>query len=712
MDPTTGGPPLPPPQFVGTSEVLERAAEAVTSSPGGAIALTGSPGSGKSAMAARLVSMLDDRFDGEPIWLSCEGEVGRRVEAADLANAILGRLGHALPASADPAASIEAAKEALSDERRLLVFDDVSDEGQIWDLLPSRSDSAAIVISRDGLSRLPIPHFELGPLPMPAAIRLLREAAGNPAALEDLALCESLVEAAAGLPLTIRLLSAQIAGGTDPFQLLRLLRDESTRRSFVESEFASNSMRSAVAATAGSLSPQGEALLGFLSLMNEDIITPRDLHLELGTSRVVEDGLRELLRLSLLEMAEDGSYRMHPAVRRFAREQLGEEELDALANRLVPSQLSSKVLEKLRQEAIGEPAAGQLSDHIEAQEYALRVAAGSGDRLGEATALGNLGALYRDRGHFEDATAAFQAALDASEAIDDESGAARVRLNLGNVAHAQGQLGNAEVYYRRALEGLAATGDADVRGGASILLGDVLAATDREDEAAVLYDEVHRSAPAGSDLANRALGRAARLAERDGDFDRARVLYESALEGKEISDAERADLTLRSAVLDLREGDGWRAANRLDRSAALFRRAGNINGAVRAALLSGAIAVTGDEIEMAETRFEEADQLLGDAENPRLSGLVAFALALLDAKRERGEEARDLLERALARFRELDDALGEALALLALGPLIEAFGDHGEAATVAALARDKLAELGMEELAPELGLIQMALRGD
>jgi len=137
MDPTAGGPPPSPPQFVGASEVLERAAEAVTSS-GGAIALTGMPGSGKSALAARLVALLDDRFDGEPIWLSCESEVGRRVEAADLASAILGRLGHALPASADPAASIEAAKEALNDERRLLVFDDVSDEGQVWDLLPSR----------------------------------------------------------------------------------------------------------------------------------------------------------------------------------------------------------------------------------------------------------------------------------------------------------------------------------------------------------------------------------------------------------------------------------------------------------------------------------------------------------------------------------------------------------------------------------------------
>jgi len=547
---------------------------------------------------------------------------------------------------------------------------------------------------------------------MPAAVHLLREAAGNPPTLNDLALCHSLVEAAAGLPLTIRILSAQIAGGADPFQLLRQLRDESTRRSFVESEFASNSMRSAFAATVGSLSPQGEALLGFLSLMNEDVITPRDLDLELGTSMAVKDGLRELLRLRLLEMTEDGSLRMHSAVRRFAREQLGEEGLDALANRLVPSHLNSKVLEKLRQEAIGEPVVGQLSDHIEAQEYALRVAAGSGDRVGEATALGNLGALYGDRGRFEDARAAFQAALDAWESIDDQSGAARIRLNLGNIAHAQGQLGDAEAYYRRALEVLATTHDADVRGAASILLGDVLAATDREAEAAVLYDEIHRSASTGSDLANQALGRTARLAEHDGDFDRARALYESALEGGELSDAERADLTLRSAVLDLQRGDGWNAASRLDQSVALFRRAGNIDGAVRAALLSGAIAVAADKIEMAEARFEEADRLLGDAENLRLSGLVAFALALLGTKRERGKEARDLLERALACFRELDDDLGEALALRALGPLIEALGDHGEAATVSALARDKLAGLGMEKLAPELGLIQMALRGD
>lgn len=708
MDPTAGGAPLPPAQLVGAAAVLEDAAQALAL-PGSAIALTGPPGSGKSSLASRLVAMLGDRFDGVPIWLSCENEIGRRVEAADLATAILAHLGRALPVSTDPTLSIEAAKALLSDERKLLIFDDVADEGQVWDLLPSRSGSATILISRDPLDGLPIPHFELGPLPLPAAVQLLRASAGNPRELEDQALCDSLVEAAAGLPLTIRLLGSLIADGADPHQVLRQLRDETTRRSFVEPEFVTNSMRGTLAATVGSLSPQGEALLGFLSLM-EEAITPSEIELELGTSPAVQDGLAELLRLGLLERGEYDSLRLHSPVRRFARERLAAEGIDAPAQQLVDAHLSSKALEALRQKAREAPSGGELSDHVEAQEYALRVAAAAGDRHGEATALANLGALYSDRGHYGDAEGAFRAALEVSEAIGDMSAAASTYLNLGNVARGQARLEEAETYYRKAREVFAQTGEVGRGAIASLLIGDLLAEAGRADDAATLYDEVHRTASPGSELATRAIASAARLAENRGDFDRALAMYESALDG-EIDDVGRAGLVMHLGVLKLREGGARDAANRFDEAVVLFRRAGAADGAARASLLAGALGVAGEELELAGDRFEEAARLLGDTEESRLSAPLSFAHGLLAARRQRLAEARDFLEGALAGFRERGDTLGEALALRSLAPLIETSADREEAATVKDLANDKLAELGMEEVPPELGLIQLALRG-
>lgn len=700
---------MPPSQLVGATEVLERAADALAA-PGSAIALTGPAGSGKSSLAARLASMLGDRFDGEPIWLSCENEIGRRVEAADLATAILAHVGRALPASADPAESIEAAKAMLGAERRLLVLDDVADEGQVWDLLPSRPGSAAILVSRDDLDGLPIPHFELGPLPMPTALQLLRVSAGDSPALSDPGLCEELVEAAGGLPLTIRLLGALIAEGADPRRVLRQLRDESTRRSFVEPEFGANSMRGALATAADSLSPQGEALLGLLSLM-EDVITPSELELELGTSPAVEEGLDELLRLGLLERAEERNYRMHSPVRRFARERLAAEGIDALANQRVDAHLRSKALETLRQRARGVPGGGELSDHVEAQEYALRVAAAAGDRQGEATALANLGALYSDRGHYADAEGAFRAALEAAQEIDDRSAVASNYLNLGNVAQAQARLDEAEHLYRKGLEAFERNGEDGGRAIASLLMGDVLVASGREDEAAALYDQVHRSLPRGNELATRAIASSARIAENGGDFDRARSMYESALEG-EIGDPERAALVMHLGVLDLREGDPWGAGNRFDQAVVLFRRAADVDGAARASLLAGAVGVAGQDVELARDRFEEAARLLGDVEDPGLWGPLAFGQALLATRQQRLADARDLLERALASFRGRHDFFGEALALRALAPLVEASGDREEAATVARLAKEKLAELGIEEeVPPEVGLIQLVLRG-
>lgn len=710
-EPTIRSTPLPPKLFVPAPGVLERAADALIDSPGSAVVLTGMPGSGKSALAAQLAVNLASRFEGPPIWLSCEGGAGQRMEAADLARSVLKQLGRSLPSGGDSTETIVAARKALSEERKLLVLDDVSDEGQVHELLPAyRSGAAAIVISRDALSGISIPHIELDALPMPAAIELLRGAAGDAPELEDPGVCEELVDIAAGLPLPIQLIGAQIAEGASPRQLLRVLRDEYTRRSFVDSRADAPSARSAIAATYDSLTEPGQALLRLLSLLSTNAFTVDDLNRELGFHGPPPVTLQELVRRYLLEV-DGGLYRMNPAVRRFAREQLSEEELDSLATRFVRSHLENPVLAKLRTEASEAPIAGQLSDHIEAQEYALRVATANGDTLGEAKALINLGTLYRDRGHFADAAAALAAALSAAEAAGDLGGAAEIRLNLGRVAYEMGRIEEAEAHVRKGLDALDAVDDAAGRATASLLLGDLLVEAHRHEEAAPLYAAAFESMPQESDIWVQSVSRLGYLAEFDEDFARAREWYATGIDATGASDGERAKIILRLAVLELRCSELQDAEVLFEHAFRLFRRTGNIGAAARCAVLHGVVLLARSEMDEAEGNLRIASALVRELPRPRLTALIAFGLALVHVKRERSAEAQWQLEEALAMFREYDDSLGEAHALITLGGVLEAKGDP-EADTVLELGKAKLAATDVPDLALQGALVRMALTAD
>jgi tetratricopeptide (TPR) repeat protein len=633
------------------------------------------------------------------------------VEATDLARSVLRQLGREFPAVADSTDTIAAARKALNEECKLLVLDDVSDEGQVYELLPAyRSGTAMILVSQDALRGIPIPHIELDALPMPTAIQLLRTAAGDPPELEDPSVCEELVEIAAGLPLPIQLIGAQIAEGTSPAQLQRMLQDESTRRSFVDSRSGAPSMRSAIAATYDSLAEPEQALLRLLSLHSTNAFTEDDLIRELGLDGAPAVALQGLVRRYLLEL-DDGLYRMNPAVRRFAREQLSEEELDSLATRFVPSHLENPVLAQLRPEASVVPIAGQLSDHVEAQEYALRVATATGDRFGEAKALINLGALYRDRGHFADASAALEAALGAAEAAGDVGGAAEIRLNLGRVAHEMGRTEEAEAHVRKGLDALNFVDDPMGRATASLLLGDLLAASDRPREATPLYAAVFDSMPEESDIWVRSAGRLGYLAELDDDLVRARELYVAGLGAAAASDAERAKISLRLGMLELRHGKVQKAEDLFEQAFLLFRRAGAFEGAARCAVIRGILLLAGSEMSEAERSFQVAGDLAEEVVGSRLTALVAFGLALVHVKRESAAEAQPRLEEALAMFRENDDPLGEAHALVTLGGVLKAKKDP-EADTVLELGKAKLAATDSPDVALPSALIGMALTAE
>jgi tetratricopeptide (TPR) repeat protein len=701
--------PSPPTPFVANGDTLALATEALAQ-PGHAVALIGPPGSGKTSLAAMLADQLADNFEGEPLWINCERHLGQPHAMADLATAVLERLDYEF-SSLSRGEVVEAMKDKLRDRHLLVVLDGIEDEGQVRDLVPDADwGSSLIVSSRENLDRVGIPRVDLGPLSVREGVNLLRETAGYPKKLEDEALSTALVEAAAGLPLAIRMVGSHIATGTSPETLLHSLRSESARLSLVASESDPSSLQSALATTYEALSTQGEELFRLIGLLTSDSFTATELEREIGLPLSSIGELKELVALGLLE-TDGESYRLHPLIRRFARDQLGRAELDPEAARLARSHLEDPVYERLDQEEErSESSTGSLDEHVAAQEYALRVATEASDQNAVAQALHNLGILYASGGQLDDAQGTFQAALSVADAIGDLYLGARLNLALGRVAREQHDLQSAESHIRVSLAMFEASEDLDGQRNALIHLGDLLVAGERLDAAEVAYERALASTGDAEATAS-ILGRKALLASRSDDPSRARPLYEIALEAMESAggESERAAMLRQLSIVLMRDEDVVGAAERLQESFSLFRHAGNAHGTAMTALaISGTLLVAGDA-DRAQAWLTEAEGPVERLQNSQLTAIVAFASSLIAETQEKWDQARALQEEAISWFRKTEDRVGEARSLLALGALLERGEEREEAAVVTRLGEKLLEEQDEGKLSPQEALLQMVL---
>lgn len=189
------------------------------------VAITGTAGVGKTALAVTAAHALEEQFSDGVIWLDLRGfSPGSPTPPADAMAEVLRRLG-------DP---IEAGDEDLlrhrfltqvSPRHLLLVLDNALDEEQVRPLLPGRGPARVIVTSRTDLAGLAVDPgaelFPLEPLDPGDAVRLLADGPDEEAR-------RALAERCGHLPLALRLAAAR--SRTDSLSaadLLALLDHES-----------------------------------------------------------------------------------------------------------------------------------------------------------------------------------------------------------------------------------------------------------------------------------------------------------------------------------------------------------------------------------------------------------------------------------------------------------------------------------------------------
>lgn len=321
---------------------------------------------------------------------------------------------------------------------------------------------------------------------------------------------------------------------------------------------------------------------------------------------------------------------------------------------------------------------GETEKAREAFSASLALWQALGERLDEAQTRGNLCALEIFGGALSSALSCYQATLSRFRQYGDESHTSRLLSFIGGVYSEMGEPDAALVSYREALD-LARAG-ADRRGEARILnnIAVVQRAVGEWQEALRIYAQVREILTSlGDRLQQGALLSNIGSAYVDlGQPERALAVLEDALKlRREVGD-RRGEVTTLNHL-----GGAWRRLGDLPRALLHHRRALEVAQALTDRRLE---ALT--RVQLGEVLFEQGDaagalaELSPASESLRAMDLVRYearAVALRGralALAGRPAEAREALELAAARCRELREQAREAEALQALAGVERTLG--------------------------------------
>lgn len=180
------------------------------------VAIAGTPGVGKTALAVHWAHRVRDRFGDGQLYVNLRGyATGPPVEPIDALARFLHALG--VPAEQVPTDVEEAAalyRSLLADRRILVVLDNAHDSEQVRPLLPGAPGCAVVVTSRHQLPGLVAEGahpMQLDVLSPSEARQLLASRLGGNRILAEPIAVDEIVNAAAGLPLGLAIVAARAA---------------------------------------------------------------------------------------------------------------------------------------------------------------------------------------------------------------------------------------------------------------------------------------------------------------------------------------------------------------------------------------------------------------------------------------------------------------------------------------------------------------------
>lgn len=486
--------PKPKPGFVGRENELKELRARVAE--GGVVitALKGMGGIGKTELAYMLAEEWAPRFPDARLRLDGQGLLGDKAPRADKLLAQVIQAFHPDEKLPEDQESLRARYQNLLNGRRVLVLlDNAMDAKQAAPLLPP-AGCALIVTSRRSFPLAGRPPIDVGRLPEPEAVELLREffpALGDQDGAELVGLC-------AGLPLALRIagthlmLEASERGSTDVGTYLGKLR--SGRLATLDAD----------ADDAGEITVDETLRLSVEQLAGEEQLAWQKLGVfasDFDTSAAEavsgcsEEMLIRFVRRSLLDTFGEDRYKLHDFAAEYAR-RLISPELEKLmliharyytlvgeiADELYINGRSVDGLALFDRERLHIEAAFVALSHREDEcsgrglielcdavafvrnlrcrpkeqifwlENQLSAARAIRDRDAEERALGNLGAAYYSFGDVMKAFRYHEECLEIAREVGDRRGEGNALGNLGIACRAMGDVRKAIEYHEQNLE--------------------------------------------------------------------------------------------------------------------------------------------------------------------------------------------------------------------------------------------------------------------
>jgi tetratricopeptide (TPR) repeat protein len=305
------------------------------------VAISGSAGVGKTALAVCSACRTARRFDGGQLYVNLRGfdPASRPVDPAEALRGFLDAL--AVPATGMPIgvdARAALYRSLVADRRVLVLLDNARDETQVRPLLPGASNCLVIITSRNELTGLVaaegVNPIALGLLNLADAHQLLSVRLGVERVMREPEAAGELALLCARLPLALNLAAAQAVThpGLQLAHLASKLRNARSRLDALDSGDLAADARAAFACSYRALSGPASRLFRLLSLDHAPTVSIEVAARLIGqdTGRA-SDNLAALARMHLLTQPRPARFTFHDLLRAYAAERANaEESADAL----------------------------------------------------------------------------------------------------------------------------------------------------------------------------------------------------------------------------------------------------------------------------------------------------------------------------------------------------------------------------------------------
>ncbi|WP_229068537.1 BTAD domain-containing putative transcriptional regulator [Actinoplanes sp. DH11] len=285
--------------------------------------ITGQAGVGKTALAVHAGHLLAEEFPDGRVLVDLSGLGGRPVSGQEALTHVVRLLGLD---DRTGVGSAELYRSHLAGRRLLIVLDNVVSENQVWPLLPWDAGSAVIVTSRTPLAGLVAERIWLPEFDDQESVDLLANTAGRDRVTAEPEAARRIIALCGRLPLAIRIAGARLRARRHWMLADLADRLSDQQRRLDELEAGDVTFRACIALSYQSLGPREQdtfRLLGQLHGTSFPAWVPATLA---GAAEPDMAGLLErladwhLLDVVGRDHANRQRYRMHDLISLFARE--------------------------------------------------------------------------------------------------------------------------------------------------------------------------------------------------------------------------------------------------------------------------------------------------------------------------------------------------------------------------------------------------------